>query len=112
MGEDLKMEILVNTGFPLLFTEIQERGDFNELKAFQIFYGSFKASKTSKTRYLTHRFFGETLKGTLLEKAQNEQGAYQLHKDFCLHFEASCEGCPFVARYESFQWIAGDLSFP
>jgi hypothetical protein len=101
MGEDLKNEILVNTVLPLLYAHIDLKRDLHEISAFQSFYDSFPAADTSKTRYLTHRFFGDTPKGSILSKARTEQGAYQLHRDFCLHYEASCEGCPFVERYKA-----------
>jgi hypothetical protein len=97
IGEDLKAAILINTIFPLLMDEIQSLGDLNLFEAFNRFYASIKGSKTSKTRYLTYRFLEENQQH-LLNQAQLEQGAYQLHKDFCIHFEASCEGCPFVER--------------
>lgn len=105
MGENLKQEILVNTLFPVLYSDILERDDQEELNAFQQIYQDLKASHSSKTHYLTHRFFGDKPKGALLEKAQIEQGAYQLHKDFCIHYEASCEGCPFVERYNTFKTV-------
>lgn len=99
IGENLKIEMLINTFLPLLYATIKERGDQEQWRAFQTFYASIRALETSKSRYLAHRFFGDTSQGMILNKAQMEQGAYQLHKDFCLHFEASCEGCPFVERY-------------
>lgn len=100
IGEDLKRTILINSFLPLLQADIKKRGDQIEWERFQAFYASFKVSAESgKNRYLVHRFFGDNPKGKLLRSAQLEQGAYQLHKDFCIHFEASCEGCPFVERY-------------
>lgn len=101
IGQDLKKEILVNTLLPLLYADLQAEGDAKQIDLFQLIYQDLKASYTSKTRYLIHRFFGDGPKGTILEKAQMEQGAYQLHKDFCIHYEASCEGCPFVKRYQT-----------
>lgn len=101
LGEDLKKEILVNTFMPILFDEIQTQKNESEVKAFQNFYATFPSSKTGKSRYLVHRFFGDSFKGLVLNKAEMTQGAYQLHHDFCIHFEASCEGCPFVERYKS-----------
>lgn len=100
MGIDLKTEIIVNTCLPLLHKRIFDHADAKELEAFYNLYATIPASKTGKTRYLVHRFFGDTPKGAILNKAIMEQGAYQLHKDFCIHFEASCEGCPFVERFK------------
>jgi hypothetical protein len=101
IGDSLKTEIIVNTFFPLLWAHIKKK-DKNraEVRAFFDFYMSIPSSNTSKTRYLTHRFYGDTPKGEILQNVFTEQGAYQLHKDFCIHYEASCEGCPFVDRYE------------
>lgn len=98
MGEDLKNEMLTNIFMPLHHHAITQRGSPEEMRAFRELYLSLPAANNSKTRYLIHRFFGETPKGSILNKAYTEQGAYQLHRDFCLHFEASCEGCPFVDR--------------
>lgn len=102
LGDDVKNEIVVNVFLPLLHGEIVKRGNLEEWRAFRVFYGTLPAANTSKTKYLTHRFFGDTPKGQLLNKINMEQGAYQLHRDFCMHFEASCEGCPFVERYQAF----------
>lgn len=99
-GNDIKQRIVVNTFFPLLHEEIQKRGDHNELAAFKSLYGSFFQEGSSKSQYLVHRFFGESLKGRILERADMEQGAYQIHHDFCIHYEASCDGCPFVQRVQ------------
>jgi hypothetical protein len=98
-GDNFREEVLVNAFLPLLYGQLEARGDLQELLQFQEFFGSIPALTTSKTRYLHHRFFGNSSEN-FLEKAQAEQGAYQIHKDFCLHYEASCEGCPFVERYQ------------
>lgn len=99
IGDDLKTEILVNTLLPLLHQSIMKRKDPIEIKVFHTLYTSIPASKNRKTNYLTHRFFGDTYKGELLKNACAQQGAFQLHHDFCVHYEASCEGCPFVDNY-------------
>lgn len=101
IGESLKEEILVNSFFPLLYEQIHRRGDSQEIDTFWGLYGCIPASKSGKSRYLVHRFFGDTIKGKLLDKSYIEQGAFQLHRDFCVHFESSCEGCPFVERYKT-----------
>jgi hypothetical protein len=101
MGEQLKNEILINVFLPHLFWQIENRGEQEELDLFNEFYASFAGANTGKIRYLTHRFFGDTPTGELLKRGDLEQGAYQLHKDFCVHYEASCEGCPFVDRFKT-----------
>lgn len=101
LGRDLKYEILVNICLPLLFHDINERNNLLEQEAFFNFYATFPASKTGKATYLMHRFFGDTQKKKLFKKAYLQQGAYQLHRDFCTHYEASCVGCPFIERYKA-----------
>jgi Protein of unknown function (DUF2851) len=102
MGTSIKQEILINTILPYLYGEIHHKVKYSkeEIEAFQNFYAIFSASDKGKTRYLTHRFFGDHSNGILLKRADLEQGAYQLHADFCVHFESSCEGCPFVERFK------------
>lgn len=99
LGDNVKREMLLNAFLPLLYSYLLEKAEPMLLDKFRLFYQSFHASQTSKTEYLKQRFFANSSKGNVLNKAQIEQGAYQLHKDFCLHFEASCDGCPFVQRY-------------
>lgn len=101
IGGDLRREILVNVYLPYLHGHLTEKGLTKELEALQQFFHTIPGGKTGKSRYLIHRFFGETPKGKLLIKADCEQGAYQMHKDFCRHYESSCIGCPFVDRYKS-----------
>lgn len=96
IGEDLKKEMLINTFLPLLYDKIKEKGEHDEFSAFELFLESLVAPYTNKSDYLGQRFFGDTAKTALLKSSQNQQGAYQLHKDFCIHYEASCEGCPFI----------------
>jgi hypothetical protein len=101
LGEDLKVHMLLNTYLPLLYATLREAGESLEWERFQRFYASLEVAFTSKSRYLHRRFFGEQQASDFLTQAQRMQGAYQLHHDFCVHFEASCEGCPFVARYQA-----------
>ncbi len=101
IGGDLKREILVNVYLPYLYSKMEDMGNYDGAQKISQFFHTIPASRTGKAKYLVHRFFGETPKGTLLLKADCEQGAYQMHKDFCRHYEASCVGCPFVERYKS-----------
>lgn len=101
LGEDLKWEILINVCLPILYTTIEHQGEDLEKLAFFNFYHSIPAAKTKKSVYLNHRFFGDTQKNTKFTRADLQQGAYQIHRDFCIHFEASCQGCPFVDRYKN-----------
>lgn len=100
MGEDLKAGIILNSFLPQLFHEINKKNHPAEIEAFERFYQSIKNPVNSKTTYLNHRFLGETNSLPLFKEAVYAQGAFQLHQDFCLRFEASCEGCPFVERYQ------------
>ena len=97
VGNSLKAVILVNALFPILYQQIKERGDRDELAAFSRFYDSFPPQETRKGRYLAHRFLGDST--TFFNSEKRLQGAYQLHSDFCTHYDASCEECPFVDRY-------------
>ncbi|MBA3957716.1 MAG: DUF2851 family protein [Parachlamydiaceae bacterium] len=100
MGDNIKREMFINTFLPLLRATIADASP--EKEALHILYSSIPASSSSKSRYLVHRFFGDNEeKGGLLDLAIAEQGAFQIHRDFCLHFEASCVGCPFVERIKS-----------
>ncbi len=99
-GKDLKDIVIVNTVLPLLYVDILQKNNHSEINAFRDFYQSLPASYNSKANYLSHRFFGEFPKGQILQKAISQQGAFQLYKDFCMHFEASCDGCSFVDKYK------------
>lgn len=99
IGNDLKQEIIINVCLPFLYADIEERNDEKEKEAFFEFYHSISAAKTNKSHYLGYRFFGN--QQITLAKADFQQGAYQIHRDFCIHFEASCQGCPFVERYQN-----------
>jgi hypothetical protein len=98
VGAPIKQEWLVNTILPLLWENIKERSIIDEIQCFHRLYGSLRAPRTGKAQYLSHRFFEDSPQADLLQKARAQQGAYQIHRDFCVHFEASCEGCPFVSR--------------
>lgn len=98
LGASIKQEMIINTILPLLHGKIQDDGSPEEVRAFLSFFESFPALKAGKSKYLIHRFFGDTFKGAILNNSLHEQGAFQIHKDFCIHYEASCEGCPFVEK--------------
>lgn len=100
IGASLRREIVINTLFPLLNQDINSGGNSAEMEAFTSFFKTMRAAPKGKTQYLIHRFFGFEGPAKLLSSAMHEQGAYQLHRDFCTHFEASCDGCPFVERYK------------
>lgn len=101
LGEDLKREILINVCLPLIYEYVELNNHPEEILFFQQFYNSLPASSSAKKNYLQHRLFGDKDKKTLLDKADMQQGAYQLHRDFCINYEASCVGCPFVDRFVS-----------
>lgn len=99
IGKDLKNEILMNVCLPILYKNIEKSGNDLEKEAFMNLYASFPSSNTKKSTYLNYRFFGNSKKMEI-SQADLQQGAYQIHRDFCIHFEASCHGCPFVERYK------------
>ncbi len=101
VGKDLKIHLLLNTTLPLLYATIRESAACQKWEKFQQFFASIDMPQNSKSRYLYHRFFLDQKNDDFFHNAQMAQGAYQLHQDFCIHFEASCEGCPFVERYQA-----------
>lgn len=102
-GTDIMIKMLTNVIMPMLHHEILARANQTELQAFHSFFASLPSEKSGKGRYLGHRFFGATDKTQLFRKAAFVQGAFQVHQDFCVHYEASCEGCPFPERYLEIQ---------
>lgn len=98
IGKDLKKEIVVNSVLPLLFHTIDRRGDKEELEAFLAFYESLIAPESRKATYLSQRLFNQPTQRNLLKKSCYQQGALQIHQDYCQHYEASCRGCPFPER--------------
>ena len=97
---NFKKRILINTILPILYQEILKNSKPQQLASFEMFFASIPPERNSKTKYLTHRFFGDNPKKQLLNKAMMEQGAYQIHNDYCQHYEASCRGCPFVQKWK------------
>lgn len=101
IGPSLKIEILINAFLPLLQESILSKGIPQEISKFFFLFDSLPSQMTGKIKYLNQRFFGEHAKLKMLHQASISQGAYQLHHDFCLHFEASCAGCPFIDRFKT-----------
>lgn len=100
IGKDLKREICINVFLPYLYQVIKKNGfPEEEFQAFNVLYSSINAAKTGKSCYLSNRFFAGTVHEKILNSLKYQQGAYQIHKDFCMHFEANCFGCPFVSSY-------------
>lgn len=99
-GKDLKELVIINTVLPLLYVDILQKNNQSEIDAFRDFHRSLPAIYNSKAKYLSHRLFGDLPKKQILQKALAQQGAFQLYRDFCTHFEASCDGCSFVEKYK------------
>lgn len=98
-GKELKLHVLLNTFLPLIYGEIKAKGGEGDWKVFQSLYSSLTLPHSSKSRYLHQRFLGDKQEIGFFEGAQMVQGAYQIHHDFCTHYEASCQGCPLVERF-------------
>jgi hypothetical protein len=99
IGLEQRQVMFVNVVLPYLLFHLElGRVSAEELLAFDSLYSVCRAPRSGKRNYLVHRFFGDTVKGKLLQRSRYEQGALQIHRDFCVHYEASCEGCPFVDR--------------
>lgn len=99
IGKEFKVHVLLNTILPLLYGMIKGSQDAKVWDKFQNFYSLLRTADTEKSRYLLQRFWPTIFSQKFLREAQLVQGAYQLHQDFCAHYESSCEGCPFVERY-------------
>jgi Protein of unknown function (DUF2851) len=99
LGEEINKQILLNTYLPLIYEKIRQTGELEQWDRLHALYDSLKITETSKSRYLTERFFINPEKKNFFRQAQMGQGAYQIHHDFCIHYETSCEGCPFITRY-------------
>lgn len=98
MGKDFFSQVLVNTVVPLLQESLSSP---EEEQALLEFVAALTLPISGKHRYLVHRFFGDSPRGEALRSGLMEQGAFQLHRDFCVHYESSCEGCPFVERVKN-----------
>lgn len=98
LGEERREIILINVFFPLLWYAILLRADPIEKDSFITLFSSWKTVASAKQRYISRRFFASNDPLAPLANSMMEQGAFQLHGDFCTHYEASCVGCPFVAR--------------
>lgn len=96
LGSQIKQEMMLNVILPLLYQE--SRGETETI--FWKLYKEIQSSSSSKSNYLRNRFYGDNQNGNLLKYAYASQGAFQLHSDFCRHFETSCIGCPFIERFE------------
>lgn len=104
-GDDLKTEIIINAFLPLLYHHVLETKNEEEKSLFWKMYANVSHPKNGKIEYLNSRLFAKE-KECQLGTADIIQGAFQVHKDFCRHFEASCHGCPFVERF----WASEPLS--
>lgn len=98
LGEERREILLINVFFPLLWYALIAKGDVRQQETFLQLYAAWKGPLSQKQRYVTHRFFSQTPPTDMLSSAMLQQGAFQLHSDFCTHYEASCVGCPFVER--------------
>lgn len=98
LGNETRLQMITNIFLPLLFDRVKKKGNAEELEAFDQFFMALPEIATGKKKYLSHRFFGESGAGKVVWSAAIEQGAYQLHTDFCMYYESSCVGCPFVER--------------
>lgn len=98
LGSTTKKEMIVNTIIPLLYSNYSS--NTIEQKLLLDFYSILKGTNNSRIGYLYRRFFGDRAPTYCMNQVFGEQGSLQLYNDFCQHFETSCIGCPFVARYE------------
>lgn len=100
IGEQLEKNILINSFIPLLYERYANRREKENLHSLWVFYQHLLSNDSGKKEYLKRRFFESSPQQKTLKKAIDEQGALQLHADFCSQFETSCIGCPLISRYE------------
>lgn len=96
VGSTVRREIVANVLLPALYKIIAD----SEKELLLDFFCSLSVVETSKSRYLKHRFFGDSKRGLFIDNGCMQQGTYQIHREFCQHFEVSCEGCPFTKIFE------------
>ncbi len=98
IGEQIKKEMMINVLLPIIYVRSESEND----KASELWQliQNIQATKSGHANYLRNRFYGESIQGNIFKYAYTEQGAMQLHHDFCQYFETSCYGCPFIERFE------------
>ena len=97
LGSNLRKELIVNVVLPILWNRHESNIEYKNYILH--LYSQFPSSDTGKFRFLWQRFKGEIFACETNREALVEQGMYQIHNDFCVHHEASCEGCPFIDRF-------------
>ena len=97
LGSNLRKELIVNVVLPILWNRHESNIEYKNYILH--LYSQFPSSDTGKFRFLWQRFKGEIFACKTNREALVEQGMYQIHNDFCVHHEASCEGCPFIDRF-------------
>lgn len=96
IGGQMKKEMILNVLLPILYSHFS----LKDSELMPQFLKALSGSGSSRASYLKSRFYGDRQQGKLFKLALVEQGAMQLHHDFCQHFETSCIGCPFIERFE------------
>jgi hypothetical protein len=102
MGSDLAYEVIVNLFLPILYTRLLQEHDLKAIDDLIAFYRQLPAKGNSRSNYLSWRFFGSKEETALDQSRILQQGAFQLHGEFCVHFEASCSGCNFPESCSQF----------
>lgn len=95
MGDPFKKEVITNVLLPLISKHLN-----HSTISYWNFYKNITSTETSKSNYLKYRFFGDSKKNEILKYTFASQGAFQMHSDFCQHYETSCIGCPFIERFK------------
>jgi len=98
IGADRAHTIIINAVFPLLLYRARRTGDRVLEEALHELYVAWpRLPSTRVTRQMAARLFGRSdAEVSLLRKARQQQGLYQLYADFCDSDRGTCGQCPFL----------------
>lgn len=96
LTRDKRAEMVTSALLPYLCDLVPEVPE--EQDRLQALLESMPGDVTRKSEYLSQRFFANGRHADLLTQLPYQQGAFQIHQDFCIHHPADCRGCPFVER--------------
>ena len=91
LGKSHQKEVMMNIIIPLIFSQCENTQSQEKLvRVLQL----VSPTNTSTHKYLKKRFLNGHPQHHKFTNALEEQGAYQIHRDFCSFHETSCINCP------------------